>query len=337
MGIPPEGGTLDNREPPDHVIHSSLMIDHELLGFFVVALRHYEAILESDVKAVSSDPDLTAILGNAVLRSYPIAGQLAKTKDLRKALEALVVSGKGTVLGHDVTMTHGGVRFLKSVGVVYLEHLVQRRDVLASRSSTSRDILEAVDQQIGSFKERMQLGIFRLATPVDLMAIDGERARNEMNADGAQKPELPRRPVVLNSIEVRDLTLRTRCLDLLAQFTNDGQSARLDTVVTEATRILEDRLRILSGAPPAFAGDIAKYAFGGPTPRLVVSPILAEQEAAHLLMRGFFGFVRNAVHHRLVGTLQPERVLQIVGMADYLISVAEAAQREAPESEGIAL
>ena len=74
--------------------------------------------------------------------------------------------------------------------------------------------------------------------------------------------------------------------------------------------------------------DLAKYAFSGPDPHLKVSDIGPEQEAAHLLYRGVFGFVRNSVHHRLIETLQPERALQIVGMVDYLISVAEAAQRE---------
>jgi hypothetical protein len=76
--------------------------------------------------------------------------------------------------------------------------------------------------------------------------------------------------------------------------------------------------------------DLAAFAFaprpGGP--RLSVSNIPAEQEAAHLLYRGVFGFVRNSAHHRLLGELQPERVLQIVGMVDYLISVAEAARRD---------
>jgi hypothetical protein len=71
--------------------------------------------------------------------------------------------------------------------------------------------------------------------------------------------------------------------------------------------------------------ELAKYAFGG-TPNLIVSDIMGEQDSTHLLNRGIFGFLWNSVHHRLVNNLQPERVLQIVGMADYLISVAEAAR-----------
>lgn len=137
----------------------------------------------------------------------------------------------------------------------------------------------------------------------------------------------------LHSVEIRDPELRKRCLDLLSRFRKDGQHDRLDTVVNEATRILEDRLRSLSSAPATCVGvDLVKHAFGSLSPRLIVSNVSPEQEAAHLLFRGVFGFVRNSVHHRLVGTLDPGRVLQIVGMVDYLISVAEAAKREKRET-----
>lgn len=70
------------------------------------------------------------------------------------------------------------------------------------------------------------------------------------------------------------------------------------------------------------------------TSKAMVDAIDQEQEAAHLLYRGVFGFVRNSGHHRLLGPLQPERVLQFVGMVDYLISVAEAAaRRELPATK----
>lgn len=126
-------------------------------------------------------------------------------------------------------------------------------------------------------------------------------------------------------------------MDLFAQFHEDGQHDRLDTVVNEATRILEDRLRSLSGAPETCVGvDLARHAFGTPSPRLSVSDIASEQESAHLLYRGVFGFIRNSVHHRLVEVLQPERVLQIVGMIDYLLSVAEAAlARKDPQAANV--
>ncbi len=93
-------------------------------------------------------------------------------------------------------------------------------------------------------------------------------------ADAGALGNLRPRPVVLDSIEIRDPKLRKRCLDLLAQFHEDGQHDRLDTVVNEATRILEDRLRSLSDAPATCVGaDLAKHAFGPPSPCLIVSEV----------------------------------------------------------------
>jgi hypothetical protein len=181
-------------------------------------------------------------------------------------------------------------------------------------------------------EEKLNLGLFKAATPYpqvvsQLAEIKEEspEAAQPVNAvGGSTRP----RPVLIGSIEIRDEELRKRCLDLFAQFREDGAHERMDTVVNEATRILEDRLRALSCAPGECTGvDLARNCFGGDTPLMTVSNIKAEQEAAHLLFRGVFGFIRNSVHHRLVETLQPERALQIVGMVDYPISVAEGARR----------
>jgi hypothetical protein len=98
--------------------------------------------------------------------------------------------------------------------------------------------------------------------------------------------------------------------------------------------------RIVIGVPSGItqvekrAVRVAQWALGPPNARLIVSDIRPEQEAAHLLYRGVFGFLRNPAGHRLLGPLQPERVLQVVGMVDYLISIAEAARREKTQGSG---
>jgi len=136
------------------------------------------------------------------------------------------------------------------------------------------------------------------------------------------------RPIILGSIEILDTELRSRCLDLFEAFRTEGTTDRLDTVLTEGTRVLENRIRAVAQLQAdCFGLDLAKAAFGGATPALRVSEVAAEQDAAHLLYRGVFGFIRNQVHHKLVGELRPERVLQILGMIDYLLFVAEGARR----------
>jgi uncharacterized protein (TIGR02391 family) len=110
---------------------------------------------------------------------------------------------------------------------------------------------------------------------------------------------------------------------LFRQFEASAQADRHDTVVTEATRILEDRLRKLTGTTDGATGaELATRAFAGNAPALRVSDIEAEQQAAHLLYRGVFGFIRNNVHHKLRPDLASERVLQILGLIDYLIFLA---------------
>jgi hypothetical protein len=101
----------------------------------------------------------------------------------------------------------------------------------------------------------------------------------------------------------------------------------LDTVIREATIILENRIRNLSNAPNSkFGVDLASFAFGGQNPQIRISELTAEQEAAHLLYRGIFGFIRNSSHHNLIINFDSNRVLQIIAFIDYLIYLAENAK-----------
>ena len=327
------------KEPPDHYVYPWVSFNRDTFEFYLAAVRFYESLLETDLKAVQEDEDLRTILSDQALESYPIDKELKRVKRVREWFEKHIERGGKDAWDYDVEISHELVRFIKSVSALYLEHLCRKRQVIASRPATSKSLLEAVDQQVARLEEKTQLGVFRTATPyplvIDQLPQSADRAASTASSEIDLVRDIRPRPVILDSIEIRDPTLRSRCLDLLAQFREDGQHDRLDTVVNEATRILEDRLRSLSGAPPTSVGvDLAKVAFGSPNPRLIVSDIGPEQEAAHLLYRGVFGFVRNSAHHRLLGTLQPERVLQVVGMIDYLISVAEAARREKPEATG---
>jgi uncharacterized protein (TIGR02391 family) len=119
-------------------------------------------------------------------------------------------------------------------------------------------------------------------------------------------------------------------LDLFNQFQESGQADRNDTVVAEASRILENRLRAVTGCTDGSTGkQLVTLAFNGQKPKLRVSSVPSEQEAAQLLFMGTFGFIRNQVQHKLLGSLPAERVLQVLGWIDYLLSVIEQAERVA--------
>jgi hypothetical protein len=116
-------------------------------------------------------------------------------------------------------------------------------------------------------------------------------------------------------------------LDLFDMFTLGSQADRFDTVVMEATKILEDRLRRTANLDASYDGlKLVSAALGGAAPVLRLSSHAGEQEAAHALFRGVFGFVRNPFHHRLVGTVAPQRVVQLLGTIDYLLYMLDNVQ-----------
>ncbi|MBI2350336.1 MAG: hypothetical protein HYV00_02450 [Deltaproteobacteria bacterium] len=111
------------------------------------------------------DEDLRAILGDQALDSYPIAKELKRVKRVRQWFEKHIEKGGKDAWDYDVDIAHELVRFIKSVSVLYLDHLRRRRQVIASRPATSKSMLEAVDQQLARLEEKTQLGVFLTATP----------------------------------------------------------------------------------------------------------------------------------------------------------------------------
>ena len=176
----------------------------------------------------------------------------------------------------------------------------------------------------------MYTGVFAQATPIPLLVdqVAQEQAAQAPDTTAGLHYVSRPRPVVISSIEILDSDLRARCLDLYQSFCEDGSAHRLDTVVSEATRILEDRIRRKAELPPDCVGvDLASKAFSGDPPILRLSDIENEQKAAHLLYRGVFGLIRNHVQHQLVTGLLPERVLQILVIVDYLLLLVNDSTR----------
>jgi hypothetical protein len=214
------------------------MFDRDTVTSFVAALRFYETRLEEDIGRVQNDPDLAALLDQETIDSYPIGRVRNRIRGIREWFERLL-TGQGALPVVNITLNHELVRLLKSVELLYLEHLRRKRDVIASSPTTSKALLEALDQQLAKFQEKTGLGIFKLATPsplvVDQLPLIAPADQTTTVGPSSALPHerAPRpRAVVLDSIEIRDQELRRRCLDLLAQFQQGGEHDRLDTVVT---------------------------------------------------------------------------------------------------------
>lgn len=312
-------------EPRDDKVYTIMIWDSTLI-FYMRALNFYEHNVQADIKAIDEDEDLKAILGEEERKNFKIYRELDRIEWTRSYIKNKLDSGKDH---HFCDISHGSIRFLKSIGTLYINHIQNRRNRLASRRNISKYVMEAVDKKISELREMTVQGVFREAINIPLLVDEFQVEQSTTNEPTVEKltEVVAPRPIVIESIEILDQDLQKRCLDLFNSFETSGQRDRHDTVLTEATRIFEDKLRKICGASTDVSGvDLAQYAFSGQNPRLVVSNVPAEQEAAHLLIRGVFGLLRNVPHHRLLGELQPERVLQVLGTLDYCLALAQGAK-----------
>jgi len=321
-------------DPADHHTYDWVMFYNETFHFFLRSVQFYVSLLENDIKEIENDADLKELIEEEDKKSFQIYREHSRAKRVEEWLKHHIEKGGPDAIDYDVSISHGTVRFIKSAAILYLKHLKNKRNRLSAKPNISRYVLETVDNQISSSEEKINIGVFENASPMTFL-LDEIIDSGTDEVIKEPQPKLAKvdrpRPVVVDSIQILDSELRERCLDLFDAFHEDGKHERFDTVIAEATRIFETRLRALASAPQECVGvDLAKAAFGGDQPMLRVSDVRSEQEAVHLLFRGTFGFIRNPVQHKLLGKLSPDRVLQILGFIDHLLYVAQNAKREKP-------
>lgn len=325
-------------EPRDSYHYPGILFYRDGLELLRNSMKFYRDLLQRDIEAIKNDSLLSSLLPDSEDNTDPL---VREQFSVDRAIEWL--NNELTKLDDRwdswIPMTHYSVRFFKSTALLYLSAMKMRRNEVLQGSDLSRLALESIDKRITRFDEMLSSGVFARATPTPLLISDLTREAATAMCTGSDLKPLSTNdksvvsvsdplPPVLTSIEISDPELRRRCLALVLQFINSLEHDRLDTAVTEATRILEHRLRNAIGADAKdISLDLATKAFGGRQPLLVVGETPAEQEAVHLLFRGVFGYVRNPAHHRLLGQMRPQRALQVVVMVDYLLSILSGAER----------
>jgi hypothetical protein len=317
---------METSENHDDYQYNWVLFERDTILFVLRAIDFYLALLGDEEAELSSDPDLAALITDDTRRELGLKRDKERTQRIKQWLEDKLADRKNS---WDVSFSpsHWLVRFMKSVGLLYLAKLKKSRNSLASRTNVTSATLSAVDREISSKEEIFNTsGVFKNASPLELLASYGEETvatDTQATAEGVSLLTASRpRPILVGSIEILDHELRTRCLDLFNKFQESGQSDRNDTVVSEATRILENRLRTVTACEDGkSAKQLVTLAFNVDNPIVAVSSVRAEQEAAQLLFLGTFGFIRNQVQHKLLGDMPAERVLQILGWVDYLLSV----------------
>jgi len=324
---------VESSENADGHQYDWVMFRTHTIQFVIRAIDFYLSLLGDEKKELADDPELAVLITDDTRREMGLESEEQRAKRIRTWLSEKI-EGRGQFDTVDISVSHWLVRYMKSLAFLYLKNLRERRNKLASRKSVTAFTLSAVDREISSVEDLFQnAGVFKGASTLDLLASYPEPSMEAAPSSGqasalldlSQRP----RPVLVGSIEILDHELRARCLDLFNQFQESGQADRNDTVVAEASRILENRLRKVLGADDGkSAKQLVSDAFNAKRPRLVVSNVPSEQESAQLLFLGTFGFIRNSVQHKLLVDMPAERVLQILGWTDYLLSVIDQSQAQ---------
>ena len=322
----------ENDEPLDDKMYEMVGFYGDTFRFFREGVLHHRGTLCRDIEAIEKVESLRLLLSEQDRRSLDVYNELAKADRVLEWFDDVMRARGDSAVDYTVgQMSHRLVRYVKTTGTLYIRHLESERNQIASNQVISRHTLKTVDARLSKLRGLLELGIFADASPLPFLVeappigkgTSEDQAPSTMLLD--QSREQPPM-MVLDSIEIRDPELKRRCLDLFQLFSEQGSEDRLDTVITEATRILEDRIRRTSRAGKLSGQELANAAFHSEHGTLRLSDNKDERQAAHLLYKGVFGFIRNPVHHRLVRGMDVTVAIQLLGFIDYLIHLAEGAE-----------
>ena len=138
-------------------------------------------------------------------------------------------------------------------------------------------------------------------------------------------PRRPPDPVLLAADYIlEDAELKSRCRDLLRRRRHS------DTIFREATVVLEDRIRSLSGITERLnPGALVSRALNPDPTRahLVVSKEPSEQLGFHNICLGLVLTFRDPAHHSLDDTVTREDALKFLGFVDVLLGMLATATK----------
>lgn len=146
----------------------------------------------------------------------------------------------------------------------------------------------------------------------------GEKSRNG--------EKLPQKSELSLAIEylINDSELHDRCKDLLKARKN------FDRVFREATTVVEDRIKKLSGLSKMSPLNLVGKALN-PKPKkaiLKVSNEAFEQEGFYSICKGLFLSFRDTTHHELSDKFQRKDAMKFCGFVDLILSRLDRAEKQ---------
>jgi uncharacterized protein (TIGR02391 family) len=141
-----------------------------------------------------------------------------------------------------------------------------------------------------------------------------------------EKGQVSQKSVLAMAIEylINDEELRDRCKDLLKATRN------YDRVFREATTVLEDRIKRLSGIRGMRGASLVSKIINPQPDRAVlkVSNEAYEQQGFHDICRGIMLAFRDTTHHDLRNTIRREDALKFCGFVDSILGILGNASKQ---------
>lgn len=207
----------------------------------------------------------------------------------------------------------------------YLREQISKRANKQGISSEAILVLWAKDLGIGTRIYQRKLSPSIQAEIRDRsMPIFASNAKPNTRID-ADKTQVTQTSILAMAIDylIEDDELRDRCKDLLKAPRNH------DRVLREATTILEDRIRKLSGIKGMRPADLVSKVIN-PDPTKAIIKISDEafiQQGFHEICKGLVLAFRDAAHHKLSDKLLRQDALKFCGFIDSILAILGSATK----------
>ncbi len=299
--------------------------------FWMATYREFHDGLKT---ALARLKDWSSVAQELDLQSSPYREEVEKLEQMISWGEERLKGGTESSLPHIRVrgVSYGSLRSFKAGLLLRVQDLDRKKQgLLAKGGSIPKSVLQSFDGKIEQLLNLAEQGLLNGLRPADLffeaIEVVPDRTKSEEGTEKALKSETTGHSYALSDIPIVDSVLRERCLGLLSSFEEQDRADQFDTVIREMSVILEDRVRELSGCAEKLSGkELFSAAMTGDSPRIRFSERRDLQDAAHLLFRGYFGFVRNEAMHKLVPSYTRVRVAQLLGMVDYLLFLLTKAE-----------
>ena len=189
-------------------------------------------------------------------------------------------------------------------------------------------ILIAKEHRIGTAAYQRNLPVLQQAEVRDSLSAVPASTRikshaNNKKSKGNSKPTISGKTSLKLTIKslIEDQEMLSRCQDILMA------SANYDRPISQATLVLEDRIRKKAQPTQRLVGEnLVCYAFNedpSKTVLRVASNDPDDQRGFTQILRGIMASFRNKTHHHIVNSFSREESMRVCGFIDVLLRVVD--------------